>query len=148
MFYSMRSGGKCQKGKLVTAYTSPVIPEALENLYGSVRWGLLCFLPAEKTNHSRLMICCSVCYILNLWLFVKLPGFLPLLPQPETDGLTAISRANCLSEASFCTADVHLFGSGFPRSGQGIGAHFSAYSFCASKKSKATAGGATPGFIG
>jgi hypothetical protein len=44
------------------------------------------------------------------------------------------------------TADVHLFDIGYPHSGQGIGAHFSAYSFCASKKSKATAGGATPGF--
>ena len=48
--------------------------------------------------------------------------------------------------AEFRTADVHLFDIGYPRSGQGIGAHFSAYSFCANKKSKATAGGATPGF--
>ena len=77
---------------------------------------------------------------------MKLPGFSPLLPQPMTNGLTAISRANCLSVASFCTAVVHLFDIGSPRSGQGIGAHFSAYSFCARKKSKATAGGATPGF--
>jgi len=50
--------------------------------------------------------------------------FSPLLPQPETNGLTAISRANCLSVASFCSADVHLFVSGYPRSGQGIGAPF------------------------
>ena len=49
--------------------------------------------------------------------------------------------------AEFRTADVHLFDSGSPRSGQGIGAHFSAYSFCARKKSKALAGGATPGFV-
>jgi hypothetical protein len=57
-------------------------------------------------------------------LYARLHGFPPLLPQPETNGLTAISRANCLSVASFCTADVHLFGSGYPRSGQGIGAPF------------------------
>jgi hypothetical protein len=77
----------------------------------------------------------------------KLSGPPPLLPQPRTNGLTAISRANCLRrKPSFRTADVHLFDIGYPRSGQGIGAHFSAYSFCASKKSKATAGGATPGF--
>ena len=79
--------------------------------------------------------------------FVQLPDLPPLLPQPMTNGLTAISRANCLRrQPSFRTADVHLFDIGYPRSGQGIGAHFSAYSFCASKKSKATAGGATPGF--
>lgn len=51
-------------------------------------------------------------------------AFPRLLPPPETNGLTTISRANCLSVASFCTADVHLFGSGYPRSGQGIGAPF------------------------
>ena len=68
---------------------------------------------------------------------MKLPGVPPLLPQPMTNGLTAISRANCLRrQPSFRTADVHLFDIGSPRSGQGIGAHFSAYSFCASKKSK------------
>jgi hypothetical protein len=49
-----------------------------------------------------------------------------------------------IAEFSHCRRSS--FGIGYPRSGQGIGAHFSAYSFCASKKSKATAGGATPGF--
>jgi hypothetical protein len=39
-------------------------------------------------------------------------------------GLTSISRANCLSEASFRPADVHLFGTGHPHSGQGIGGVF------------------------
>ena len=59
MFYSMRSGGKCQKGKPVTAYTSPVIPEALENLYGSVWWRLLCLCLQKKINFAGvLMICC------------------------------------------------------------------------------------------
>jgi hypothetical protein len=35
-------------------------------------------------------------FTLSLWLYVKLPDFSPLLPQPMTNGLTAISRANCL----------------------------------------------------
>ena len=50
MFYSMRSGGKCQKGKPVTAYTSPVIPEALEDLYGSAQLIRLCFCLQESID--------------------------------------------------------------------------------------------------
>jgi hypothetical protein len=56
MFYSIRSGGKYQKGKPVTAYTSPVIPEALENLYGSVRWRLLCFCLQKRINHAGVLM--------------------------------------------------------------------------------------------
>ena len=55
MFYSMRSGGKIQKGKLVTVYTSLVIPEALENLYGSVRWALLCFCLQKRINYAGVL---------------------------------------------------------------------------------------------
>jgi hypothetical protein len=36
------------------------------------------------------------------------------VPPPESNGLTSISRANCLSEASFRHAGVHLFGAGNP----------------------------------
>jgi hypothetical protein len=36
------------------------------------------------------------------------------MPQPEPNGLTTISRANCLSAASFRHAGVHLFGGGTP----------------------------------
>jgi hypothetical protein len=50
-----------------------------------------------------------------------------------------------LAEFSHCRRSS--FRLRFPRSGPGIGAHFSAYSFCASKKSKAMAGGATPGLL-
>ena len=92
---------------------------------------------------NRLQICCPFAFCGFTVFFDRLP----LLPQPVANGLTSISRANCLSVASFRTADVHLFGTGYPRSGQGIGAHFSAYSFYASKKSKATSGDATPGLV-
>jgi len=52
----------------------------------------------------------------------------PLLPPPVTNGLTSISRANCLRrKPSFRPADVHLFGTGNPRSGQGIRVCFFAY---------------------
>jgi len=54
--------------------------------------------------------------------------FIPLLSPPVTNGLTSISRANCLRrQPSFRPADVHLFGTGNPRSGQGIGVCFFAY---------------------
>ena len=58
---------------------------------------------------------------------VTFPLTFPRVPQPVSNGLTAISRANCLSAASFRTADVHLFGTGYPRSGQGFGVCFFAY---------------------
>ena len=74
------------------------------------------------------------------------PNALPATRGPDVEKMN-FDRANCLRHPpSFRTADVHLFDIVNPRSGQGIGAHFSAYSFCSSKKSKATAGDATPGF--
>ena len=70
--------------------------------------------------------------------------FHPLLPPPVANGLTSISRANCLRrQPSFRPADVHLFGIGNPRSGQGIGGCLLTF-FGTSKESKAASGAATP----
>jgi len=69
------------------------------------------------------------------------------VPQPESNGLTAISRANCLSVASFRTADVNLFGAGYPaQQGKASGVFLCLLSFAQAKKVRRRAGAQPRGF--
>jgi len=69
------------------------------------------------------------------------------VPPPESNGLTAISRANCLSAASFRTADVHLFDAGTLRSRARLrGVFLCLLSFAQAKKVRRRAGAQPRGF--
>ena len=70
------------------------------------------------------------------------------MPKPESNGLTSISRANCLSVASFRTADVHLFDVGYPATqGKASGVFLCLLSFAQAKKVKRRPGAQPRGVI-